>query len=847
MGAERSVEALDVLAYRTRPSAAGTDASWSDLRAVTVTDDRTLTEFQTSGLDAVERIDIEQAANTVKQLKRFAKQLKKQENKLGHAQDKLAQAQQDMANAAEELAAALLLEEGKAKQKAISKANKKLNKAAKKIAKFTHKIALYSSNIEALTDKILDLDPFYFDEDPVDVDGPGLEVQTNGIDEILYSWTPVADATSYTLYLDVTPGVQPETGFPFSTGATSFLIQDVPAGLSVYGVVTATVEGIETQPSTEVGVSLSSLPASPTNLHAIAGSTTVVVSWTPVAGANSYNLYWSTSPGVSPGNGNLVANVSTPFTHTGLASGQTYYYVVTALNPVGMSQKSAQTAATIVSGGPQNNDGSPLGVNLHAITYWSPEWVFKDVFKQSKPWYPQEANSGAWDTGFDLTVNADGYPILGTNPAGNPEAAGTLIFRDLEGHYPSGEYLCLYDGQGDVEVGMDAVATDVQPGRIVFRVDNPSNGGIFLKIASTPNPANPVHNIRIFQSQWEDSYQSEPFHPAFLQRLAPFKMMRFMDWQRTNHNDFLQHWSDRATPGFQTQGSPERGVALEHMIQLSNTLHADPWFCIPHLATDDFVHQFAVMCRDTLNPDLKLYIEHSNEVWNGAFGQAQYAVQVGLALGLADNDFQAQLRYHAQRSIEIFEIFEQVFGGTDRLIRVIGSQSDNPWVGTTVMDWANAHEHADALAVAPYWDGGLTDNPSVANMSVAQVLDICESDIEDTKLITEQNAANAAARGLTLIAYEGGQHLTPKANHVNNQAMVDKFIAVNRAPGMFGLYTQDLNNWAEAGGGMYAIFSSMSVYSKWGSWGVMEYEDQDLSTAPKYQACVQFVADQASN
>ena len=40
---------------------------------------------------------------------------------------------------------------------------------------------------------------------------------------------------------------------------------------------------------------------------------------------------------------------------------------------------------------------------------------------------------------------------------------------------------------------------------------------------------------------------------------------------------------------------------------------------------------------------------------------------------------------------------------------------------------------------------------------------------------------------------------------------------------------------------MMAIFSSTGRYSKWGSWGIMEYHGQPLAEAPKYQAVIEFL------
>jgi len=70
----------------------------------------------------------------------------------------------------------------------------------------------------------------------------------------------------------------------------------------------------------------------------------LTMAWDPVDGATSYNLYWSTVPGVTPANGTKISSVSNPYPHSGLAAGTTYYYVVTAVN--GSSESSASAPAS---------------------------------------------------------------------------------------------------------------------------------------------------------------------------------------------------------------------------------------------------------------------------------------------------------------------------------------------------------------------------------------------------------------------------------------------------------------------------------------------------------------------
>ena len=75
--------------------------------------------------------------------------------------------------------------------------------------------------------------------------------------------------------------------------------------------------------------------------------------------------------------------------------------------------------------------------------------------------------------------------------------------------------------------------------------------------------------------------------------------------------------------------------------------------------------------KKKLNPKLKVYVEYSNETWNTIFDQAKYCKEKGMAMRLSNNEYEAQLRYSAQRSLEIFKIFEKEFGGKDRLVRVL--------------------------------------------------------------------------------------------------------------------------------------------------------------------------------
>ena len=88
-------------------------------------------------------------------------------------------------------------------------------------------------------------------------------------------------------------------------------------------------------------------PSAPTGVTATAGSTQVTISWTAVSNATSYNIYWSTTTGVTTTTGTKIPEANSPYIQTGLAMGTTYYYVLTALDAVGESAASPQVSATI--------------------------------------------------------------------------------------------------------------------------------------------------------------------------------------------------------------------------------------------------------------------------------------------------------------------------------------------------------------------------------------------------------------------------------------------------------------------------------------------------------------------
>src|SRR3989337_2563490 len=72
----------------------------------------------------------------------------------------------------------------------------------------------------------------------------------------------------------------------------------------------------------------------------------ITLRWKPVLGATAYNIYWSTTSGVSKESGNKIPGVTSPYTHDeDLIFGKKYYYIVTAVKDNVEEDESLETEA----------------------------------------------------------------------------------------------------------------------------------------------------------------------------------------------------------------------------------------------------------------------------------------------------------------------------------------------------------------------------------------------------------------------------------------------------------------------------------------------------------------------
>lgn len=478
-----------------------------------------------------------------------------------------------------------------------------------------------------------------------------------------------------------------------------------------------------------------------------------------------------------------------------------------------------------------------LGINLAGLADWNSELPFVDFFRMSREWVSQP-KQGAWGSGPKLDLDENGWVRYLEKGC----RATRVICSLPANQFPSGNYVVLYDGEGELSSPTGLVIKN-KPGRMILKVVG--NKDSFLIDLVKTNPQNHLRNIRVILPGFESTYQANPWHPSFLSRWSGVACVRFMDFMNTNNSAQAQ-WTER--PKLTDASFANKGIPLEMMVDLANRLHADAWFCMPHQADDNYIQQFALYVKDHLNPELHAWVEYSNEVWNGGFGQNNYAAKAGQNLKFADKPWEAAWRYYAYRSVQIFKIWTNVYHGHDRFVRVLASQAANDYASDQILNFQDAASHADVLAIAPYvsFNVSPTSENGVNDKTVsAWSLDKLFAHLNITALPQSlqwvKNSKKIADQyGLNLVAYEAGQHLVGVSGAENNDKLTQLFKQANADQRMGDIYTKSLAMWTQLGGDLSCSYYSVGGWSKWGSWGLLQHYADSPKSSPKLMATIKW-------
>ncbi len=470
-------------------------------------------------------------------------------------------------------------------------------------------------------------------------------------------------------------------------------------------------------------------------------------------------------------------------------------------------------------------------VNVGIDCYWCGMPTFVDLVRAGECWrsgYTECVNGVS-----SVPLDADGWPRsvptgdVARIALGPIQRTGTYVVR-----WQGKGKFSLVSPDGALENTLDVTATGGQ-GETTLRATG--KGVLTLELSAT-DASDRLRAFSIIHQDLAANATAQPFYPETMAYLRPFAGLRFMDWLETNNNTQV-NWSDRV-PSYAYNAT----TRYETAIQLCNLLHRHCWLNVPAMANDDYMRSLATLVKSSLDPTLKVYIEYTNEAWNFGFTQAEYCRSRGVALRLpGGDDYESGFAFYAQRSKELFDIFSSVFG-TDamrsRVVRVLAGQAVSTYLTELHLRQAGV-ANVDAYAIAPYFGyesndgyGGAADNWSLDQLFARMTSVDLPAAVTSMKAMGQLLATNK----ISMIAYEGGQHLAGFAASTRARSLYEQAQTDSR---LYDLYQNYFDAWKASGGQLFAYYSAVGPISgEYGSWGLKPTIDTPDAQTPKHRGLV---------
>ncbi|MCP5074940.1 MAG: calcium-binding protein [Rhodobacteraceae bacterium] len=527
-----------------------------------------------------------------------------------------------------------------------------------------------------------------------------------------------------------------------------------------------------------------------------------------------------------------------------------------------------------------------LAMGLNGISDWSTQQPFIDIMKTARPWVGHLPRQwGGWEA---EDLEKGGYLDVNGWPKSIPDELThleTFILTDQPKQARSliGRYRLTYAGQGKISLGGRAKRVSYGEGEIWFSY-TPGEDlvGISIKETDPEATGDYIRDISVVREDQIGLFEvGAVFNPRWTDRIRDLRVVRFMDWMRTNGSE-IRGWGQRPQRSDYTYG--RRGVPVEVMVQLANELGIDPWFNMPHLADDEFSENFAGYVYLHLDPRLKAYVEYSNEMWNFIFPQAHWAGEQARARWDAAVEDDGWIQFAGLRAAEVAQVWKGVFGAEaeDRLVRVVATHTDWPglekpllqgslWEGPRappsavfdayavsgyvghelgagpaalkVLQWiAEGTEKAAETATSSGWSGPRHRLYVAEHRFDLAVRRAAEEIMSGSlaKLLTDTypyQAEVAARNGLELVMYEGGTHVVGAGENTDNETLTKFFTHFSYTPEMAAIYQKLLTGWRDADGTLFNAFVDVAAPGKFGSWGGLRHLDD---SNPRWDVLAEF-------
>ena len=428
-----------------------------------------------------------------------------------------------------------------------------------------------------------------------------------------------------------------------------------------------------------------------------------------------------------------------------------------------------------------NSDDEQLGFNEANTKYWNVSRAWIDLGKTASPYYGNSSGS--------VIDEATGDMVSGSTAVNINRAGGEKL--------EEGTYVVSHTGSGS--------------GPSSFTVSN-GDGAVNLNFSGE------INDLSIKRAS-----ETETYTASFTARAQKSKCIRWMDAWDTNVSEY-----DSDNPYVRRIVAPSNTFFHKLITPADIRAEADAhnhdvWLTFHHLASDANI---TAALNEFTDFSGRVYVEHSNEVWNSSFPQYTYALGQSNAYA-GPGDAQNVQAWHGDRTDEIGELAKATLPGC---IVVWGTQMAVPNFINSLQYSTRALSYIDAVAIAPYFGGVWSraqSSAAIAAMTNAEIADEAENDFNTrVKPLIQSWITNAATRSWLLLGYEGGAHLDHASS--TTEAILQ---TASQAAEMGPVYDAYLTYWHEQVGTLLCLFESVGD----NVWGHKQYELEADSASPRWQ------------
>ena len=484
----------------------------------------------------------------------------------------------------------------------------------------------------------------------------------------------------------------------------------------------------------------------------------------------------------------------------------------------------------------------PVGANMDYLFYETRSFPYVNLVRQSNAW---------------ANASNVSQPIPNVNPKTGYPTSDFSVVLSTQGVDTGGEYLVYAKGNADIQVlsSYFGYVTDKvynsTTNSFTAKVHIPQNAtSVILAFHNTTGPG--LEDLVVLQPGYDLSARNNITN-LMLTHLSRFSIIRFMEWTNTNHLTDV-NWND-TTPVSWPQYIVPKHNPWESIPLIANSINKpiDVWINIPFNATDDYVIHVAQVMFDNLNPTNNIYVEFSNEVWNGHFPQGRLnpvlandsVLNQGDPYHLNYDNFSNPQAWPSRRTAyqvkRIADLFQKVFGKENvgqwkRVRPILSGHFDYPPIIQQGLDYLNyiygpPKDYIHGISIAAYF--GLNDKDTWTNLTVDDIIETWNETLQTYsprngwhyKAPTGIHAVYAAWYELPVHGYEGGDDTSGRCALCSIEAKTN----ATRDPRLTDLCVDYLTGWYQYGYQALNWFGSgATATNRWGSWGLLEDMRQEI-------------------